>query len=66
MFHSRDLREKNITPGFKIHESTHIYNAVVNTFKAAGVRIVSPGSLKWNVMWTAVTKPEMLKEASKY
>ena len=50
--------------GFKMTESTHIYNAVVNTLKNAGFRIVGPNSLKWNVMWTGVNKSEYLKEAN--
>jgi hypothetical protein len=52
--------------GFKIHESTHIYNSVVNSFKAAGVRIVGPGSSKWNILWTGYLKPEQLKEINKF
>ena len=55
-----------MTVGFKISETTHIYNSVVNSLKAAGFRIVSPNSSKWNVLWTGQTKPEQLKEASKY
>lgn len=52
--------------GFKISETTHIYNSVVNTLKTAGFRIVGPGSSKWNVQWTGQTKPEHLKDATKY
>lgn len=52
--------------GFKVHDSTHIYNSVVNTMKAAGVRIVPPNSSKYNIIWTGMTKPEQLKIASKY
>lgn len=52
--------------GFKITETCHIYNSVVNSLKTAGFRIVSPNSSKWNVMWTGQTKPEHLKEATKY
>jgi tubulin polyglutamylase TTLL4 len=55
-----------MTVGFKISDTTHIYNSVVNSLKAAGFRIVSPNSSKWNVLWTGVTKPEQLKEATKY
>lgn len=50
--------DKNMALGFKVHDSTHIYNSVVNTMKAAGVRIVPPKSSKWNVLWTGVCKPE--------
>lgn len=55
-----------MTIGFKISETTHIYNSVVNSLKAAGFRIVSPNSSKWNVLWTGITRPELLKDASKY
>lgn len=46
-------------------ESTHVYNSVVNSMKNAGVRIVCPNSSKWNITWTGVTKPELLKEMFK-
>ena len=55
-----------MTLGFKISETTHIYNSVVNSLKTGGCRIVGPNSSKWNVMWTGQTKPEHLKEATKY
>jgi hypothetical protein len=55
-----------MTLGFKVTETTHIYNSVVNSFKVAGVRIVSPNTHKWNVMWTGVTRNDYLKDASKY
>lgn len=55
-----------MTMGFKIHDSTHIYNSVVNTMKAAGIRIVPPNSNKYNVLWTGMCKPENLKIATKY
>jgi hypothetical protein len=53
-----------MTLGFKMTESTHIYNAAVNSMKSAGFRIISPNSSKWNIMWTGVTRPEYLKEAN--
>ena len=34
--------------------------------KVAGVRIVSPSTSKWNIMWTGVTRTDYLKEASKF
>lgn len=52
--------------GFKMTETTHIYNSVVNSLKNAGIRIVAPNSSKWNIMWTGVTKPELLKDISSY
>jgi hypothetical protein len=57
---------QNMTLGFKVTDSTHIYNSVVNSMKTAGVRIISPYSAKWNVMWTGLTKNEHLKDASKF
>ena len=61
-----EMSDNNMTLGFKIHESTHVYNSVVNTFKLAGVRLVGPGSYKWNAMWTGGVKPDVLKEMSKF
>ena len=60
------FKQHNMTLGFKISETTHIYNSVVNSLKTGGCRIVGPNSSKWNVMWTGQTKPEHLKEATKY
>ncbi len=60
------MKFQHMTVGFKISETAHIYNAVVNSFKTAGIRIVSPGSTKWNVVWTGVAKPEMLKDLAPY
>ena len=60
------FRMHNMTLGFKVTESTHIYNSVVNSLKTSGCRIVSPNSSKWNVMWTGATKPDYLKEATRY
>ena len=64
--HNFRLIEKNMTLGFKCAESTHIYNSVVNTMKAAGIRIVPPNSNKWNILWTGMCRPEQLKDVSKY
>ncbi len=55
-----------MTLGFKFTETTHIYNSVVNSLKNAGFRILVPNSNKWNVTWTGLTKPEMLKDMSRY
>lgn len=55
-----------MTLGFKVTETTHIYNSVVNTLKYAGVRIVSPLTSKWNIMWTGVTRNDYLQNATKY
>lgn len=60
------MMDKNMTLGFKVHDSTHIYNSVVNTMKAAGIRIVPPNSSKYNILWTGVCRPEQLKIATKF
>ena len=60
------MMDKNMTLGFKVHDSTHIYNSVVNTMKAAGIRIVPPNSSKYNILWTCVCRPEQLKIATKF
>jgi hypothetical protein len=60
------MMDKNMTLGFKVHDNTHIYNSVVNTMKAAGVRIVPPNSSQYNVIWTGMCKNEQLKIATKY
>ena len=60
------MMDKNMTLGFKVHETTHVYNSVVNAMKAAGIRIVPPNSSKYNVIWTGICKPEQLKAATKF
>jgi len=60
------MMDKNMTLGFKVHDSTHIYNSVVNTMKAAGIRIVPPSSSKYNILWTGVCRPDQLKIATKF
>lgn len=64
--HQYKMMLRNMTLGFKIHDSTHIYNSVVNTLKAAGFRIVPPNSNKWNILFTGMCKQDQLKDASKY
>lgn len=61
-----DMKGSSMTLGFKMTETTHIYNSVVNSLKTAGFRIVGPNSPKWNVLWTGVTRPENLKDMCRY
>lgn len=61
-----DMKKGHMTLGFKMTETTHIYNSVVNSLKTAGCRIVGPASAKWNVMWTGVTRPEILKDMTRF
>jgi hypothetical protein len=42
---------------FRINDSTHIYNAVVNAFKNAGFQMIEKGNT-WNVIWSGYTKFE--------
>ena len=44
---------------FKINDNTHIYNAVVNSFKGAGFNMVENNSY-WNVMWSGKISHEDL------
>jgi len=46
---------------FRVNDSTHIYNAVVNAFKSAGFHLVEGGS-RVNVIWTGYTKTEDIRE----
>ncbi len=50
---------------FRINDSTHIYNAVVNAFKNAGFQMIEKTN-NWNVVWTGYTKYEDIRELNKY
>ena len=50
---------------FRINDSTHIYNAVVNAFKNAGFQMIEKSN-NWNVVWTGYTKYEDIRELNKY
>jgi tubulin polyglutamylase TTLL4 len=49
---------------FRINDSTHIYNAVVNAFKHAGFKLIE--NSYYNVLWTSYTKPEEIGNHNKY
>jgi tubulin polyglutamylase TTLL4 len=53
-----------MTPGFKILESTHTYNCVVNSLKMAGFSL-NTGS-KWNSLWTGMIRGGRLKSLNEY
>lgn len=40
---------------FKVADHTHIYNAVVNSFKTAGFQMLEKGTY-WNCYWNGYTK----------
>ena len=62
------LTQEDLKPysmlGFKFHYSTHTYNCIVNTLKAAGFRLAGGGA--WNVLWTGLIKPNKLKNVNQY
>ena len=60
------LMEANMALGFKVHETTNVYNSVVNTMKTAGIPIMPPNTRQWNVIWVGICKEQMLKEATKF
>jgi len=50
---------------FKIADSTHVYNAVVNTFKTGGFQLAEDGD-RFNCVWNGYTKPEEIAPLNKY
>lgn len=48
------------TLAFKLHDSTHTYNCVVNSLKRSGFRHTTASG--WNVLWCGYTKGEFLKD----
>lgn len=50
---------------FKINDNTHIYNAVVNSFKNAGFNMVE-NNMYWNVLWSGKIGYEDLLPFNKY
>jgi len=50
---------------FRINDNTHIYNAVVNTFKNAGFQMVETGNF-WNVVWSGKIQPDDIRDLNKY
>lgn len=57
-FTQNDLRPNSLL-GFKVNESTHTYNSMVNALKTAGFKLVTGAS--WNVLWTGIIRPSKLK-----
>jgi len=51
---------------FKISDSTHIYNAVVNTCKNAGFTMVEGNNDYFNVQWTGYITSNDIKGLNKY
>lgn len=56
---SQDDMKPYSTLTFKINNSTHTYNCVVNAFKIAGFRLCEGGA--WNCLWTGLIRPSKLK-----
>lgn len=53
-----------LTLGFKVSETTHIYNCVVNSLKMAGFKHVQNSN--WNVCWTGLFKQGRIKNLNSY
>ena len=56
---TQDQLKPYLTLGFKVSESTHTYNCVVNSLKMAGFKHVTNGN--WNVCWTGLFKQGRIK-----
>ena len=57
-FTQEDLKPFS-TLTFRINNSTHTYNCVVNAFKLAGFRLCDGAA--WNCLWTGLIRPSKLK-----
>ena len=51
---------------FRISDSTHIYNAVVNSCKAAGFTMLESNTNLFNVQWTGYVNANDIKHLNKY
>lgn len=52
---------------FRINDTTHIYNAVVNSCKNAGLKILMGEKLSgWNILWSGPIKGDFLRDFTKY
>lgn len=51
---------------FKIADTTHIYNAVVNTCKNAGFNMVEGNNQYFNLQWTGYITSNDIKGLNKY
>jgi tubulin polyglutamylase TTLL4 len=62
------LDQKDMNPNcvlsFKISDSTHTYNCMVNALKMAGFKLTT--STGWNLKWTGSVKVSNIKNLSKY
>lgn len=61
---TQDEMKPYSTLTFKINNSTHTYNCVVNAFKIAGFRICEGGA--WNCLWTGLIRPSKLKYMNQF
>ena len=57
--YNQDQLKPYCTPGFKVSDSTHTYNCVVNALKMAGFRHVTGAA--WNCIWTGLFKQGRLR-----
>ena len=56
---TQDQLKPYCTPGFKVSDSTHTYNCVVNALKMAGFRHVTGAA--WNICWTGLFRQGRLR-----
>ena len=58
------MRDNKFKLKFKISETVHTYNCVVNTLCFSG--FMQTEGPNWNVMWSAPLKPETLRHYDMY
>ena len=59
-----DQENESLIPKYKILESSHPYNCVVNSLINAGFEETE--GKNWNLLWSAPLNPESLKKLNKY
>ena len=66
VYDCEDVEHLNMS--FRISDSTHIYNAVVNSCKSAGFKMIESikNSHLFNVQWTGYIKANDIKNMNKY
>lgn len=63
-FSQEQFRKNGYQLSFKVTESTHIYNSMVNAMKRAGFSMTSGSA--WNILWTGLPRPDTIKSAGQF
>ncbi len=63
-FTQEQFKSRGYTLSFRVNDSTHVYNSMVNAMKNAGFSMTSTSN--WNLLWTGVPGPNTLKGAGQY